>query len=128
MVGAAPLVPDRTICNPINDFRLGGVALIDTSLRFVVSDVLSPLQHGTLNGARLDSFGGKRKECWSTAQPSVRLIITQHSNHSRGVPLSPTKSSQLYRTTAKCYGDSIQTTVKEISKQLNKYDTSRKGH
>lgn len=70
----------------------------------------------------------KRKECWSTAQPSVRLFITQHSNHSRGVLLSPTNSSQLYRTTAKCYGDLIQTTVKEIPKQLNKYDTSRKGH
>lgn len=51
MVGAAPLVPDRTMCNPINDFRLGGVALIDTSLRFVVSDMLNPLQQSTLNGA-----------------------------------------------------------------------------
>ncbi len=40
--GAAPLVPGRTICNPINDFKLGGVALIDTSLSFVVSDMLNP--------------------------------------------------------------------------------------
>lgn len=36
LVGAAVRVPDRTICNPINDFKLGGIALIDTSLSFVV--------------------------------------------------------------------------------------------
>lgn len=42
LVGAAPLVPGRTICNPINGFKLGGAALIDTSLRFVVSDMLNP--------------------------------------------------------------------------------------
>lgn len=51
LTGAAPLVPDRTICNPINDFKLGGVALTDTSLSFVVSDMLNPLQRSTLNGA-----------------------------------------------------------------------------
>lgn len=43
LVGAAPLVPDRTICNPINAFKLGGVTLIDTSLSFVVSDELNLL-------------------------------------------------------------------------------------
>lgn len=42
LVEAAPLVPDRTICNPINDFKLGGIALTDTSLSFVVSDMLNP--------------------------------------------------------------------------------------
>lgn len=31
--------------------RLGEVALIDTSLSFVVSDMLNPLQQSTLNGA-----------------------------------------------------------------------------
>lgn len=51
IVGAAPLIPDSTICNPINDFKLGGVALIDTSLSFVVSDMLNPLQQSSLNGA-----------------------------------------------------------------------------
>lgn len=29
LVEAAPLVPDRTICNSIIDLQLGGVALID---------------------------------------------------------------------------------------------------
>lgn len=44
LVEAAPLVPDRTICNPINDFKLGGVVLIDSSLSFLVSGMLNPRQ------------------------------------------------------------------------------------
>lgn len=51
LVEAAPLVPDRTICNPINALKLGGVALIDTSLSFVVSDMLNSPQQSTRNGA-----------------------------------------------------------------------------
>lgn len=51
LVEAAPLVPDRTICNPINDFKLGGVGLVDTSLSFVVSDMLNPPQQNTLNAS-----------------------------------------------------------------------------
>lgn len=42
MVEAAPLVPDRTFCNSINDFELGGVALIDTSLRVVCVRYVEP--------------------------------------------------------------------------------------
>lgn len=48
---AALLVVDGTICNPINDFKLGGVAFTDTSLSFLVSDRLNPPQQSTLNGA-----------------------------------------------------------------------------
>lgn len=51
LVEAAPLVPDRTICNPINDFKLGGIALTDTSLSFVVSDMLNPAQQNALNAS-----------------------------------------------------------------------------
>lgn len=51
LVEAAPFVPDKNICNPINDLKRGGVALIDTSLRFVVSDTLNPPRQSTLNGA-----------------------------------------------------------------------------
>lgn len=71
LVEAAPLVPDRTICNPINDLKLGGVALIDTSLSFVVSDMLNPLQQSTLNGAltQVGLIQRKRKETSLTAAP-----------------------------------------------------------
>lgn len=51
LVEAAPLVPDKTICNLINDFKRGGLTLIDTSLSFVVSDMLNPPWQSTLNGA-----------------------------------------------------------------------------
>lgn len=74
LVGAAPLVPDRTICNPINGFKLGGVALIDTSLRFVVSDMLSPLQQSTLNGAL--TLG------WTYSEEKKRSVRQQHSHQS----------------------------------------------
>lgn len=72
LVEAAPLVPDRTICNPINDFKLGGIALTDTSLRFVVSDMLNPPRQKCsecfFDPGRIHSQE-KKKECSSTAQP-----------------------------------------------------------
>ena len=71
LVEAAPLVPDRTICNPINDLKLGGVALIDTSLSFVVSDMLNSPQQSTRNGALTQAglIQRKRKETLLTAEP-----------------------------------------------------------
>lgn len=48
---ATLLVPDTTICNPIDDFKLGVAALTDTSLSFVASDMSNPPQQSTLNGA-----------------------------------------------------------------------------
>lgn len=64
LVEAAPLVPDKTICNPINDFKRGGVALIDARLSFVVSGMLNPnAAKYSERGFRLrsDSFRGKEK-------------------------------------------------------------------
>lgn len=72
IVGAAPLIPDRTICNPINDFKLGGVALIDTSLSFVVSDMLNPLQQSSLNAALTQAGFFRRKK--------KRSVHQQHSH------------------------------------------------
>lgn len=79
MVGAAPLVPDRTICNPINDFKLGGDALIDTSLSFVVSDMLNPPQQSTLNAALTQGRFIQRKRKGSVQQHShePRPIVSQ---------------------------------------------------
>ncbi len=74
MVGAAPLVPHRTICNPINDSKLGGVALIDTSLRFVVSDKLNPLQQSTPNGTLTPR--------WIPSQGKKRNVGQQHGRQS----------------------------------------------
>lgn len=63
-------VPDTTICNLINDFQLVGVALDDTSLSFVVSGMLNPLQQNTPNGTltQVGFIQWQRKQR-STAEP-----------------------------------------------------------
>lgn len=114
MVGAAPLVPDRTICNPINDFKLGGVALIDTSLSFVVSDMLNPPQQSTPNAALTRGGFIQRKRKGSVQQHShePRPIISQTA--SRGVLISATIISHLYRTTANI----MQTYYKQLLREF----------
>lgn len=98
LVGAALLVPHRTICNPINDFQLGRATFIDTSLGVVVSDMLKPPQQSTLNGALTQArFVQSKRSVHQQPSHEQRLIITKHSNHSRGVLLSATNSSHLYR-------------------------------
>lgn len=70
MAGAALLVPHWTICNPIDDFKLGGAALIDTSLEVTMSDTLKPLQQSTLNGALTQArfVRSERKEVFANSQ------------------------------------------------------------
>jgi len=51
LVEAAPLVPDKTVCNPINYFKRGRAALIDTWLGFFVSGLLNPSSQRTPTGA-----------------------------------------------------------------------------
>lgn len=118
MVGAAPLVPDRTICNPINDFKLGGVALIDTSLKFRcvrhVEPTVAKYSGWCFDPGWIHSEAKKRSvRQQHSHEPGP--IIDHHSHHSsRSVLLSATNSSRLYRTTAEYYVDLLQTTVKRM--------------
>lgn len=69
-----------TICNPINDFQLGGVALNDTSLSYVVSDMLNPLQQNTLNGAltQVGFIQWKRKAAFNSRAMLTDQYISPH--------------------------------------------------
>lgn len=100
LVEAAPLVPDKTICNPINDLKRGGVALIDTSLSFVVSDMLNPPQQSTLNGA-LTQVGFIQRE--------RKGRICQQRSHEPG-PIV-TLNTQTTAAEVSCF---LQTTVKKM--------------
>lgn len=77
LVEAAPLVPDRTICNPINDFKRGEIALTDTSLSFVVSDMLNPPQQNALNASLTQVVFIHRKRKRSVQQHSLERLIAQ---------------------------------------------------
>lgn len=69
---ATLLVPDGTICNPIDDFKLGVVALTDTSLSFGASDVSNPTaakrSEWRSDPGRIHSEG-KEKQRSSRAEP-----------------------------------------------------------
>lgn len=76
------LVPDTTICNLINDFQLVGVALDDTSLSFVVSDMLNPLQQNTLNGTLTQvGFIQTQRKQRSTAEPCAQINVHLHTKY-----------------------------------------------
>lgn len=104
---AALLVPDRTICNPINDFKLGGAALTDTSLSFVVSDMLNPPQQSTLNGAvtQVRFIQWERKAAFIKQQSREPGSMTslQPNPSSRSALISAVDTYSLYRTTAKYF-------------------------
>lgn len=85
---ASLLVSDTTICNPINDFQLGGVALSDTSLSYVVSDMLNPLQQNTLNGAltQVAFIQWKRKAAFNSRAIRTDQYISPHQIPAAEVP------------------------------------------
>lgn len=101
---ATLLVPDTTICNPIDDFKLGVAALTDTSLSFVASDMSNPPQQSTLNGA-LTQAGfiqrEKRKAAFIKSRAMDQLHVYTKNPSSRGVLISAINSYGLYKTTAK---------------------------
>lgn len=115
---ATLLVPDRTICNPINDFKLGVVALTDTSLSFVASDMSNPPQQSTLNGAvtQVGFIQRERKAAFvqSRAMSLDQLYVYTQNPSSRGALISAINSYGLYKTTAKYHVDLPETTVKRM--------------
>lgn len=76
---ATLLVPDRTICNPIDDFKLGVAALTDTSLGFVASDLPNPPRQSTLNGALTRAGFIQRGEKKTEKQRSSKAWINYTS-------------------------------------------------